>query len=32
MSVVENGALETGGVLFGNAVELALDVSAVRVD
>jgi polyisoprenoid-binding protein YceI len=27
-----NRALETGGVLFGNAVELALDVSAVRVD
>jgi polyisoprenoid-binding protein YceI len=27
-----NRALETGGVLFSNAVELALDVSAVRVD
>jgi polyisoprenoid-binding protein YceI len=27
-----NRALEAGGVLFGNAVELALDVSAVRVD
>ncbi len=27
-----NRALETGGVLFGNAVELALDVSAIRVD
>jgi polyisoprenoid-binding protein YceI len=27
-----NRPLETGGVLFGNAVELALDVSAVRVD
>jgi polyisoprenoid-binding protein YceI len=27
-----NRALETGGVLFGNAVELALDVTAVRVD
>jgi len=30
--LVWNRALETGGVLVGNTVELALDVAAVRAD